>query len=114
MNSSSMAKCSTRNFCVGCHGGNLVGSKGVPDLRWMAPTFHENFKPIVLDGALKGLGMVGFKDVLNEDDADAIHAYILDKANDAKEERDNPDSEWWRNLKIRVYETLGDLMSKHL
>jgi quinohemoprotein ethanol dehydrogenase len=80
----------------------------------MAPPFHENFKPIVLGGALKGLGMVGFADVLNADDADAIHAYILDKANDAKEKRDNPDSGWWLKTKTRVYETLGDLMHDHL
>ena len=101
-------------FFFGCYGVNAVGGKAVPDLRWMAPSFHENFKPIVLDGALKGLGMVGFKDVLNEDDADAIHAFILDKANDAKEKRDNPDAEWWYNIKVNVYETLGDLMSKYL
>jgi quinohemoprotein ethanol dehydrogenase len=101
-------------FCYGCHGFTLVGSKGVPDLRWMAPNFHENFKPIVLGGALKGLGMVGFSDVLNEQDADAIHAYILDKANDAKEKRDNPDASWLYNLKVRIYETVGDLMAKYL
>jgi quinohemoprotein ethanol dehydrogenase len=101
-------------FCVGCHGVNVVSNKSVPDLRWMAPPFHENFKPIVLGGALKGLGMVGFADVLNEQDADAVHAYILDKANDAKEKRDNPDSAWWLNLKTRTYETLGELMSKYL
>ncbi len=93
---------------------NVVSNKSVPDLRWMAPPFHENFKPIVLGGALKGLGMVGFADVLNEKDADAVHAYILDKANDAKEKRDNPDSAWWLNLKTRTYETLGELMSKYL
>ncbi len=101
-------------FCVGCHGVNVVSNKGVPDLRWMAPAFHENFKPIVLGGALKGLGMVSFADVLNEQDADAVHAYILDKANDAKEKRDNPDSEWWVRIKTRAYETLGDLMAKYL
>ena len=101
-------------FCFGCHGVNAVGGKAVPDLRWMAPSFHENFKPIVLDGALKGLGMVGFKDVLNEDDADAIHAYILDKANDAKEKRDNPDPQWLYDIKVKVYETVGDLMHEHL
>jgi quinohemoprotein ethanol dehydrogenase len=101
-------------FCVGCHGVNVVSNKSVPDLRWMPATFHENFKPIVLGGALKGLGMVGFNDVLNDDDADAIHAYILDKANDAKEKRDNPDAEWWYNIKLKVYETVGDLMAKYL
>lgn len=101
-------------FCYGCHGAGVAGSRAVPDLRWMAPAFHENFKPIVLGGALKGLGMVGFNDVLNEQDADAVHAYILEIANDAKAKRDNPDSTWWYNIKLRAYETLGDLMSKYL
>jgi quinohemoprotein ethanol dehydrogenase len=101
-------------FCLGCHGGNLVSVKSVPDLRWIAPTFHENFKPIVLGGALKGLGMVSFADVLNESDADAIHAYILDKANDAKEKRDNPDSQWWHDFKVKFYEKIGDLMHDNL
>lgn len=101
-------------FCFGCHGVNVVGGKAVPDLRWIAPAFHENFKPIVLGGALKGLGMVGFGDVLNEQDADAIHAYILDKANDAKEKRDNPDPEWLYNIKVKVYEKIGELMHDHL
>jgi quinohemoprotein ethanol dehydrogenase len=101
-------------FCFGCHGVNVVGGKAVPDLRWMAPPFHDNFKPIVLGGALKGLGMVGFGDVLNEDDADAIHAYILDKANDAKEKRDNPDAQWLYDIKVKVYEKIGDLMHDYL
>jgi hypothetical protein len=58
--------------------------------------------------------MVGFADVLSEQDADAIHAYILDKANDAKEKRDNPDPQWWYDIKVKVYEKIGDLMHDYL
>lgn len=101
-------------FCFGCHGTDAVSGGAVPDLRWMAPAFHENFKPIVLGGALSGLGMVSFADVLSEQDADAIHAYILDQANDAKEKRDNPDPQWWHDLKVKVYSTIGELMAEHL
>ena len=102
------------DYCFGCHGMDAHASQGVPDLRWVAPAFHENFKPIVLGGALKGLGMVGFDDILSEQDADAIHAYILDVANDAKEKRDNPDAPWWHDLKVKIYEKVGDLMHDHL
>lgn len=101
-------------YCFGCHGSDLVGNNAVPDLRWMAPAFHDSFKPIVLGGALKGLGMVSFSDVLTEQDADAIHAYILDEANTAKEKRDNPPPAWWHNLKVKVYSTIAELMAEHL
>jgi PQQ-dependent dehydrogenase (methanol/ethanol family) len=66
--------------CRLCHGINVVSGGMTPDLRHMAAGTHEKFKDIVLWGARAQAGMAPFADVLNEQDADAIHAYIVDRA----------------------------------
>jgi transcriptional regulator with XRE-family HTH domain len=63
-------------------GQQAVGGGVIADLRHMAPGKHEIFKDIVLKGALEGLGMGNFSDVLSEQDADAIHAYVIARANE--------------------------------
>ena len=80
--------------CARCHGVGLVSSRLIPDLRWLAPEKHQIFRAIVLDGVLRGTGMVGFRDVLTETDADDIQAYVLDAANDHWETQQQP--AWWR------------------
>jgi len=66
--------------CSRCHGENATG--GVKDLRFMAPDAHAQFKAIVIDGIRKDKGMVGFADILTVEDADAIHAYLIARANE--------------------------------
>jgi quinohemoprotein ethanol dehydrogenase len=66
--------------CSRCHGENARG--GLKDLRYMTPATRAQFKPIVLDGTLKDKGMAGFADILNAQDADAIHAYLIARANE--------------------------------
>jgi len=66
--------------CSRCHGENARG--GVKDLRYMAPETRAQFKEIVIDGTRKDKGMVGFADILNAEDADAIHAYLIARANE--------------------------------
>jgi quinohemoprotein ethanol dehydrogenase len=66
--------------CRLCHGIGVVSGGMTPDLRHMAVGTHEQFKQIVLFGARAQAGMAPFADVLNEQDADAIHAYIVDRA----------------------------------
>lgn len=66
--------------CSLCHGTAARG--GVKDLRHMSPETHEAFSDIVLLGALQGNGMASFADVLDEDQADAIHAYLVFRANE--------------------------------
>lgn len=68
--------------CAQCHGQQAVGGGVIADLRHMQPGKHEIFKDIVLKGALIGLGMGNFSDVLSEADADAIHAYLIARANE--------------------------------
>jgi quinohemoprotein ethanol dehydrogenase len=66
--------------CVRCHGDNAVG--GVKDLRWMSAETHGLFKQIVIDGIYREKGMVGFGDVLTPEDAEAIHQYLIARANE--------------------------------
>jgi quinohemoprotein ethanol dehydrogenase len=66
--------------CSRCHGVNAVG--GVKDLRFMPRDAHAQFKEIVIDGIRKDKGMVGFADILTVEDANAIHAYLIARANE--------------------------------
>ena len=71
-------------YCGVCHGENAVGGGVVPDLR--ASTFLGNdfFYEIVLNGAMKDAGMAPFKAVLDQKDAAAIRAYLIQRANEDK------------------------------
>jgi len=71
-------------YCSVCHGENAIGGGVVPDLR--ASTFLGNdfFYEIVLNGAMKDAGMSPFKSVLDRKDADAIRAYLIQRANEDK------------------------------
>jgi quinohemoprotein ethanol dehydrogenase len=51
-----------------------------PDLRYMSTETHKAFKDIVLYGARAKNGMAPFADLLKPEDADAIHAYLIDRA----------------------------------
>jgi PQQ-dependent dehydrogenase (methanol/ethanol family) len=64
-------------WCRICHGGNVVSSGMTPDLRYMSAATHASFKDIVVRGARPG--MPPFADVLSESDADAIHAFLIDR-----------------------------------
>ena len=67
--------------CANCHGPQAVGGGVIKDLRHMTSQTHGAFKDIVLKGQFVGLGMANFSNVLSEADADAIHAYLTDRAN---------------------------------
>ena len=77
--------------CALCHGQQALG--GVKDLRRMSPDIHRQFKDIVLGGARKDKGMASFADILTPADADAIHAYLIARANeDWGADKGDPDS----------------------
>jgi len=61
--------------CTTCHFNAPRGYP--PDLHRISPERHAIFKDIVLKGALRPLGMPQWDDVLSEEDADAIHAYLI-------------------------------------
>ncbi|MEO6338731.1 MAG: PQQ-dependent dehydrogenase, methanol/ethanol family [Caulobacteraceae bacterium] len=64
--------------CQTCHGANATG--GAKDLRHMTKETHAEFADIVVGGKRAALGMPGFKDVLTKDQAEAIHAYLIARA----------------------------------
>ncbi|MFW6093264.1 MAG: PQQ-dependent dehydrogenase, methanol/ethanol family [Pseudomonadota bacterium] len=68
-------------YCAVCHGPGAIGSGGgTPDLRYSEPAVHESWDAIVLEGAYTGKGMDAFDHVLDPTDAEAIQAYVADRA----------------------------------
>ncbi len=72
-------------YCAFCH-GLLAHSTGViADLRMMDEGAHATFDAVVLDGLMESEGMASFADVLDKDQADAVHAYIVSRAREDRE-----------------------------
>jgi quinohemoprotein ethanol dehydrogenase len=74
-----------QDTCMGCHGLNAVSGLLIPDLRGSG-FIHtaDAWKSVVLEGALAERGMADFSFVLNEEQAEAIRAYIIQQAWRAK------------------------------
>jgi quinohemoprotein ethanol dehydrogenase len=66
-------------ICTACHRDD-DGPGGYPNLFRVSPEKHAAFDAIVRDGILATAGMPGFSDLLTEEDARAIQAYIVDRA----------------------------------
>jgi len=71
-------------YCSVCHGENAIGGGVVPDLRASRFLGMDFFYDIVLNGAMKDAGMAPFKSVLEQKDAAAIRAYLIQRANEDK------------------------------
>jgi mono/diheme cytochrome c family protein len=75
-------------FCSGCHGSGGVADKSIPDLRYSQALRNLNsWNAIVVEGDRASKGMVSFKKVLAEGQAEAIYHYIVSQANKAKAEQ---------------------------
>ncbi|HUN25274.1 MAG TPA: PQQ-dependent dehydrogenase, methanol/ethanol family [Steroidobacteraceae bacterium] len=73
--------------CASCHGNNGRVSSLFPDLRYAGALSNSAaFNAIVIDGALQADGMVSFRKVVTPQDAEAIRAYVVHLANEAKAE----------------------------
>ena len=69
--------------CMVCHGGLVVSSGVITDLRWsQAPATKDGFAEIVLGGKYASAGMASFANTLNAADAESIRAYIVNRANE--------------------------------
>ncbi|MBY0393485.1 MAG: PQQ-dependent dehydrogenase, methanol/ethanol family [Novosphingobium sp.] len=67
--------------CMVCHGVFAISSGVLPDLRWSPVSADaEAWRSVVLGGVLSQNGMVSFKSVLTEQDAEAIRAYVVAEA----------------------------------
>jgi len=77
--------------CASCHGNNGRVSSLFPDLKVAAALNNAAlFNAIVIDGALQNNGMVSFADYLTAEDANAVRAYVVSLANEAKNAPPNP------------------------
>lgn len=71
--------------CGSCHGNSGRVSSLFPDLKYAAALNSADlFKAIVIDGILQPNGMVSFSAFLTPEDAEAVRAYVVSLANDAK------------------------------
>ncbi|HKV04792.1 MAG TPA: PQQ-dependent dehydrogenase, methanol/ethanol family [Candidatus Acidoferrales bacterium] len=70
-------------FCSRCHGGDVVSSGLVPDLRYANELKHRMFQQIVRGGALRDLGMPSFSDDLSASEVRSIEGYILSRARES-------------------------------
>ena len=95
--------------CQRCHGAGLGPRNIVKDLRYMGETGHSLFNEIVIDGIFSGIGMVSFKDVLDQKDSEDIHNYLIKSSNDLWEERAKPS--WITSTEIFFYELIADIAS---
>lgn len=72
--------------CGACHGGGVISSGVLPDLRMMSADTHGAFEAIVLGGMLKNNGMASFADVLSSEETELIRQYVISQALKAREE----------------------------
>lgn len=82
------------HWCTECHSPRLDGSGrwvvdgGVPDLRYMPASVHQEWYAIVLGGSHRAQGMMGFGaaievpaiPAMTPAEADDLHAYVIDRA----------------------------------
>jgi quinohemoprotein ethanol dehydrogenase len=70
-----------QQYCNNCHGDVAVSGGVLPDLRYSGTLANQQWFRIVRDGILKPYGMVGFSTELSRQDAEAIRAYVIFRAN---------------------------------
>jgi quinohemoprotein ethanol dehydrogenase len=73
------------DHCATCHETAYANRGAFPDLRY-SPAINtaEVMRTIVIDGAMQAGGMASFKDKVSPDELEAIRAYLIDRANQAK------------------------------
>jgi alcohol dehydrogenase (cytochrome c)/quinohemoprotein ethanol dehydrogenase len=72
-----------QRFCSICHGDVAFSGGVLPDLRYSSTLKSEQWSQIVLGGILKSSGMVSFSGELSRQDAEAIRAYVIFRANES-------------------------------
>ena len=66
--------------CMRCHGMGVVSAGLYPDLRHATKAVHAQWSDIVLGGTRQADGMASFADVLSQEDAATVHAYVAERA----------------------------------
>ena len=76
---------SYQRYCLVCHNPGATGNGVLPDLRKSgAIADATTWKSVVIDGVLKGNGMVSFASVLTPQEAEQVRAYVISRAHYAK------------------------------
>jgi quinohemoprotein ethanol dehydrogenase len=71
-----------QKYCSTCHGDVAVSGGVLPDLRYSALLASQpQWSEVVLGGSLTSQGMVSFSKELSKQDAEAIRAYVIFRAN---------------------------------
>lgn len=70
-----------QRYCSNCHGDVAVSGGVLPDLRYSGTLESDQWFDVVLKGILRQGGMVSFGKELTRDDAAAIRAYVIARAN---------------------------------
>ncbi|HYL86251.1 MAG TPA: PQQ-dependent dehydrogenase, methanol/ethanol family [Candidatus Angelobacter sp.] len=70
-----------QSICSPCHGDVAVSGGILPDLRYSGTLDTDQWFDVVLKGILKSRGMVSFEKDLSREDAAAIRAYVIFRAN---------------------------------
>jgi PQQ-dependent dehydrogenase (methanol/ethanol family) len=70
-----------QRYCSTCHGDVAVSGGVLPDLRYSGTLDNDQWFEVVLHGLLQQFGMVSFQKELSKEDAAAIRAYVIQRAN---------------------------------
>jgi len=77
--------------CWMCHGDTGVNHSGVPNLRYSPAISNADiFQAFVLQGIAEQRGMPNFSQDITTDEAEAIRAYLIKRANDLKNNPEMP------------------------
>lgn len=66
--------------CAMCHGLSVISGGLVSDLRFSSSATFEQWNQVLLEGSLSAAGMPEFTGILTEEDAQAIKAFVIDRA----------------------------------
>lgn len=72
-----------QRFCSLCHGDVAFSGGVLPDLRYSNTLTSDQWFQVVLSGILKPTGMVSFSSELSRQDAEAIRAYVIFRADES-------------------------------
>ena len=72
-----------QSYCSTCHGDVAVSGGVLPDLRYSGTLGNSAWTDVVLGGSLQPFGMVSFSKELSKENAEAIRAYVIFRANQA-------------------------------
>ena len=73
------------DHCGVCHGLSAISANIIPDLRYLTPEKHAEFLPIVY-GTLSNKGMPPFGGILEPEQVEQIHQYIIQRSHDLRDE----------------------------